>query len=133
MIGLLIITHEKLGSAYQDLAKHIFPNRTFPHIRLLNVESNNGHEHIIEQAQAHIQELNHGDGVLILTDVFGATPCNAAMKLVRPQHSAMITGLNAPMLIKAVANCEQSTDLNQFVQMIEDAGIQGIMTFTEVH
>lgn len=131
MIGLLIITHETLGAAYTCLAKHFFPHTNFDHIHILNVEPTENHEHIITRAQALLPEINHGHGALILTDIFGATPCNAAMKLVVPQQSAMICGLNAPMLIKAISYSAQSTDLNEFVEKVKQAAIDGILAFTQ--
>lgn len=131
MIGLLIITHETLGGAYTRLASHFFPHFDFSHIQILNVEAHEDHEAIIQKAQSLLPKLNRGYGVLILTDIFGATPCNAAMKMLALQHSAMITGLNAPMLIKAVNYSVQSNDLIVFVEMVKEAGCQGIMVFTE--
>lgn len=129
MIGLLIISHETLGAAYSALAKHFFPNHTFENIRILNVENHHDHIFIITRAQAILPELNSGAGVLILTDIFGATPCNAALKLLQNQNAAMITGLNAPMLIKALSYAHQYTELNVFVKKVKDAAIEGIMIF----
>ncbi|MDO4432978.1 MAG: PTS mannose transporter subunit IIA [Alysiella sp.] len=131
MIGLLIITHETLGVAYTQLAQHIFPHMNFDHIRLLNVENTDDHENIIARAHAMLPEINRGKGVLILTDIFGATPCNAAMKMVVPQQSAMMSGLNAPMLIKALTYSTQADDLHDFVAQVKQAGINGIMAFME--
>lgn len=131
MIGLLVITHESLGAAYTQLANHFFPNFNFDHIRLLNVENTDDHAAIIARAQTLLPEINCGNGVLILTDIFGATPCNAAMKLIVPQQSAMISGLNAPMLIKAVSHSTQAHDLNEFTEKVKQSGLQGIMAFTE--
>lgn len=129
MIGVLIISHETLGAAYSALAKHFFPNHTFENIRILNVENHHDHMFIITRAQVILPELNSGAGVLILTDIFGATPCNVALKLLKNQNAAMITGLNAPMLIKALSYAQQYTELNAFVQKVKEAGIQGIMAF----
>lgn len=131
MIGLLIITHESLGAAYTQLASHFFPNFNFDHINILNVENHHDHSDIITQAAAMLPHLNRGHGVLILTDIFGATPCNASLKLIIPEQSAMITGLNAPMLIKAVSYSTQSTHLAEFTEKVKQAGLQGIMVFTE--
>lgn len=130
MIGLLLITHERLGTAYRCLAAHVFPERNFDHVRILNVDATAGHDEIIAQAQALLPELDCGNGVLILTDIFGATPCNAAMKLVKKEHSAMITGLNASMLIKAAANSAQADNLSEFSESVREAGIRGIMVFS---
>lgn len=131
MIGLLIITHETLGSAYTCLAKHFFPNTDFSHVHILNIQPSDDHEIIIGRAHVLLPELNRGHGVLILTDIFGATPCNAAMKLIVPNQSAMISGLNAPMLIKAMNYSAQSTDLNGFVDVVTQAGKDGILAFTQ--
>lgn len=131
MIGLLIITHETLGKAYTELATHFFPQMNFDHIRILNVENTDDHENIISRAQTLLPALNCGHGVLILTDIFGATPCNAAMKMIAPQQSAMISGLNAPMLIKALTYSAQANDLHEFIEQVKQAGINGIMAFTE--
>lgn len=131
MIGLLIITHEALGAAYAQLASHFFPQVNFDHIKILNVEITDDHDSIIARAHSMMAELNRGHGVLILTDIFGATPCNAAMKLIVPNQSAIMTGLNAPMLIKAINYSTQTEQLAELVQMAQDAGINGVMAFTE--
>ncbi|MFC2292497.1 MAG: PTS sugar transporter subunit IIA, partial [Kingella oralis] len=64
-------------------------------------------------------------------DIFGATPCNAALKLVIPRQTSMVTGLNAPMLVKALTHCAHSTDLARFTETVQQAGINGILAFTE--
>ncbi|MDO5357755.1 PTS sugar transporter subunit IIA [Conchiformibius steedae] len=132
MIGILLITHETLGAAYRDLAQHFFPDQeNRSHIHILNVDIHDDHASIIDRAAALLPETDRGAGVLILTDIFGATPCNAAMKLVVPQRSAMITGLNAPMLIKAVSHSAQAQQLTEFAETVRAAGVQGIMLFAE--
>lgn len=131
MIGLLIITHESLGKAYSDLAKHFFPQYDFSHIRLLHVETHDDHESILARAQAILPELNQGYGVLILTDIFGATPCNAALKILAAPNHALLTGLNAPMLIKAVNYSNQMNDLKSFTEEVRAAAINGILMFQE--
>ncbi|QMT31271.1 PTS sugar transporter subunit IIA [Alysiella filiformis] len=131
MIGILIITHETMGAAYTQLAQHFFPHLQSDHIRILNVENTDDHHNIITRAQNMLPELNRGHGVLILTDIFGATPCNAAMKMIVPQQSAMISGLNAPMLIRAINDSSRESDLDAFVARVKQSGIDGIMAFCE--
>ena len=131
MIGLLIITHETLGAAYTRLAEHFFPHFDFHHVAILNVETDDDHESIIRRAREKLPKLDHGHGVLVLTDIFGATPCNAALKLIERGKSAMITGLNAPMLIKAVNYSVKSESLPEFVEIVKQAGIDGILSFPE--
>lgn len=130
MIGLLIITHETLGEAYRSLAQHFFLGEPPENIRILGVEHNEDHEDIIQRAQSVIHEINSGHGVLVLTDIFGATPCNAARKLVRENEVAILTGINAPMMLKATQYSTQETDLAKFIQTVKNAGINGILDIT---
>ena len=131
MIGLLVITHETLGTAYTAIARHFFPDADTGHIRLLPVQDNFDHADVLRRAHALIEDFSDSSGVLIMTDIFGATPCNAAMKLVRPGRSAIITGLNVPMLIRAFNRAPQADDLAAFAESVKEAGMAGIMTFTE--
>ena len=131
MIGLLIITHESIGAAYQSLARHFFPDGTPDNIRILGVLPNEDQNDIINNAIAALQDFPDGNsGVLIMTDIFGATPCNAARRLVRENKSAMLTGLNAPMMIKAVQYSTKTDDLAAFTETVKDAAIKGIFAIT---
>ena len=105
MIGILIITHEALGDAYRSLAQHFFPGEPPANIKILGVTQEQQHEEIIAHTQtliSSLDKLEHCNGVLVITDIFGATPCNAARKLVLEGKVAMLTGLNAPMMVKAL-------------------------------
>ena len=131
MIGLLIITHETIGEAYRGLADHFFPNGFPENLHILGVQPDEDQNDIINNAIAALQEFPNNRGVLIMTDIFGATPCNAALKLVIPRQTSMVTGLNAPMLVKALTHCAHSTDLARFTETVQQAGINGILAFTE--
>ncbi|MFC2561673.1 MAG: PTS sugar transporter subunit IIA, partial [Kingella oralis] len=131
MINLLIIAHETLGTAYTALARHILPLSDFSHIHQLHVQPDDDHAAIIQRAQDRLARTAPNHGTLILTDIFGATPCNAALKLVIPRQTSMVTGLNAPMLVKALTHCAHSTDLARFTETVQQAGINGILAFTE--
>ncbi|MGF6146917.1 EIIAB-Man [Kingella potus] len=129
MIGIIIVTHETLGKAYAQLADHFFSE--IPEcVRILGVERTEDHESIIRRTCQMIGSLGAPHGVLVLTDIFGATPCNAARKLVVPQQVAMLTGLNAPMLIKAVQYCGSADNLEQFTESVRLAALNGIIAIT---
>ena len=130
MIGLLIITHEAIGEAYRSLAQHFFLGETPKNIRILGVAPHEDHDHIIERACAMVAELGCNGGVLIMTDIFGATPCNAARQLVESGKTAMLTGLNAPMMIKAANHAQEAGDLAAFTQAVKQAAINGIIDIT---
>lgn len=130
MIGILIITHEAIGEAYRSLAHHFFPQGNPENIRILGAKPDEDHDDIINRAVAMIQEFPDNNGVLIMTDIFGATPCNAARRLVRAGKSAILTGLNAPMMIKAVQYSPQAQDLAEFTETVKAAAIRGIFSIT---
>lgn len=130
MITILIITHEMLGDAYTKLSQHFFPNRLFNHLSILSVQHDDDHESIIYKVHQCLPKLIEENGVLILTDIFGATPCNAALKLINDNNIAMVTGLNAPMLIKALTQATNYQDVAQLAEVVKEAGLNGIMSFT---
>lgn len=126
MIGILIMTHEVVGQAYKMLANHFF-DEIPKNISILGVNSDEPLENISNRAKTIIEQLPQ-DGVLILTDVYGATPCNVARGLLNlSTPTIVLTGLNAAMLVKTLQYANQHTDLNQFAQLIKQAGQDGII------
>lgn len=100
-------------------------------MHILGAEPNEDQDDVINRAISMIQEFPEDcDGVLIMTDIFGATPCNAARRMVREGKSAILTGLNAPMMIKAVQYAPTATDLTAFTETVKEAAIRGIFAIT---
>ena len=87
-------------------------------------------ELILTRASALIHEVNQGQGVLILTDIFGATPCNISRKLIQSDDVMMLTGLNAPMMVKAIQYSALRNDLHSLTQEVKEAALHGIMALT---
>ncbi|MCO6504735.1 MAG: PTS mannose transporter subunit IIA [Snodgrassella sp.] len=129
MIGLMIVTHETVGQANLQLIEHIFgsiPEK----IAVVGVRSDDSVEQIHAEVVKNLSMLNYGSGVLILTDIFGATPCNLVRQLLRQDNIILLTGLNAPMLIKALQNFTKYDDVRQFADAVKTAAIAGIMTIS---
>lgn len=126
MIGLLIMTHETLGQAYAQVAAHFFGSVP-QNVRILSVRSADQPETLAQQAGQLVDELHAHDGVLLLTDIFGATPCNTAQKLIRNDKTLMLTGLNAPMMVKAMHYADKVADVRQLAEEVRQAAINGIM------
>ncbi len=126
MIGLLVMTHETLGHAFNSLACHFFGNPP-EHLRLLNISKNEDPDVVLQQAQQLIDEVDHGSGVLLLTDIFGATPFNIANKLIKKPDIILLTGLNAPMMVKAIQYAADFDDLEAFAQKVKQAALDGII------
>jgi mannose PTS system EIIA component len=101
VIGILLITHNGLGDSLADCVRHVLGS-TPPNLRVLKVLANDDPRRKEEEGRALIAQLDTGDGVLLLTDLFGSTPCNIAQRLCRPGHVEGVSGVNLLMLLRAV-------------------------------
>lgn len=126
MIALLIMTHETLGQAYTQLAAHFF-GEIPPNVRIVGANGADTPQVLVERAQALLMQMNNEDGTLVLTDIFGATPCNTAQKLIDNDKMLMVTGLNAPMMVKAIQYASKGLDVHTLANEVKQAAINGIM------
>lgn len=108
-IGILIIAHAPLASALRACVLHVFPE-VEGSLSALDVAANEPPEDTLATARTMVDQLD-APGVLVLTDVFGATPCNVAQKLVDGVHSKLVAGVNLPMLLRTVNYRHESLDL----------------------
>ncbi|MEN9887381.1 MAG: hypothetical protein RL758_1959 [Pseudomonadota bacterium] len=123
MNGILVIAHAPLASALRQCVLHVFPDAG-PHIVALDVPPNQPPAETLAQAQQMIA-LQGAPHTLVLTDVFGATPCNVASKLIDGVHTRLVTGVNLPMLLRAVSYRHESLDALVSRAML--GGTQGVM------
>jgi PTS system ascorbate-specific IIA component len=122
MIGILLITHGDIGKELLRTAQSIL--KTFPTAAdYLRVEYTFDINQAKKQALAKIKFLDEGDGVLILTDLFGATPHNISISL-RNTHSCVISGLNLPMLLRSFNYAHLS--LKELSEKAAEGGHYGI-------
>ena len=96
-VAIALITHPGIGPAMRDRAEEIL-DRSLDEVTAVELDS--GRTDPMPRLQETLAALDTGDGVLILTDLPGATPCNQAQRAT-PPHSVLISGLNLPMLIRA--------------------------------
>ncbi|MDP2418359.1 MAG: PTS fructose transporter subunit IIA [Hydrogenophaga sp.] len=108
MNGILIIAHAPLASALRQCVLHVFPDSAEA-VAALDVQPNVPPEESLAQARAMMRQLAQHN-TLVVTDVFGATPCNVAQKLVDGVRSKLITGVNLPMLLRTVSYRHESLD-----------------------
>ena len=108
-IGILIIAHAPLASALRACVLHVFPE-VERNLYALDVTANEPPQDTLATARIMVEQLD-APGVLVLTDVFGATPCNVAQKLVDGVHSKLVAGVNLPMLLRTVNYRHESLDL----------------------
>jgi len=127
MSGLFLIAHEPLASALKMAAQHCFPEAVSS-LQALDVGARQSPEEVEVQARILLQAAQDADPrgeVLILTDVFGATPCNTVQRLADGQHVKVITGVNLPMLWRALNYSGETLDT--LITRAVSGGVQGVM------
>lgn len=124
MIGLLIIAHGTLGESLVHCASHVMGKRPL-YLRQLGVTIHDDPDEILPQAQDLIRFLDQGAGVLILTDMFGATPANIASRLLVPRKVEGIAGVSLPMLIKALTYREEK--MGVLIEKALSGGASGML------
>ena len=110
MIGILLVTHGEIGKSLIDCAIHIL-NKSPVSVESLSINSNEDLNNYNEIIIKKIKSLDNGNGVLIMTDIYGATPCNLLNKFVSENKVEVITGVNLPMLIKVISDRKDNLNL----------------------
>lgn len=124
MIGILIISHGDLGNSLIHCANHVMGKRP-EHLMHLGITIHDDPDVIIPKALELLKQLDCGDGVLILSDICGATPCNIANKLVNPGRVECLSGANLSMLIRALTY--RNEPLESLVEKALSGGKEGVM------
>ncbi|MGL6204549.1 MAG: PTS sugar transporter subunit IIA, partial [Giesbergeria sp.] len=120
---ILLVAHSPLASALRDCAMHVFPDCA-QHLLVLDVQPDASPEDSLAQARQLMGTQDQG-ALLVLTDVFGATPSNIAQRLVEGRQARLVTGVNLPMLLRCV--CYRGEALDALVQRAIVGGTQGVM------
>jgi PTS system ascorbate-specific IIA component len=127
MNGVLIICHAPLAHALRQCALHVFPDCGAT-VAAVDVQPNLSPEETLATARIALHQLLHAPQVqtaLVLTDLFGATPSNVAQKLVDGVYTRLVTGVNLPMILRAVSYRHEPLDA--LVARAVSGGTQGVM------
>ena len=129
MIGVLITTHGNLGGELLKVAEMIRgPLKDVAHI---SIDQTKSVEDLKKDINAAIRKLDRGKGVLILTDLFGGTPSNLSLSLLKEGKVEVVTGVNLPMLLK-ITDMRQKMNLQDFALYIKDYGRKNIYLASEI-
>ncbi len=128
MIGVLLVTHGPLGDDLIEAVSHVLGSRP-QEIEALDVSSRAEPVDTEASITAHMRELDKGEGVLVLTDVYGATPSNCMCRALEPGHAAGVSGLNLPMLLKTLNY--RDLPLEQLAEKAAAGGQEGISIISQ--
>ena len=124
MIGILVVSHEPLGTALIHCTRHIF-GRMPPQLAALDVIPDEDPDAALAGARELMSRINDGSGVLVLTDIFGATPSRIAAQLAELHRVVVIAGVNLPLLVKALYN--RRMPLEELTVMLEESARKAIL------
>ena len=127
MVGILLITHNGLGDSLLDCVRHVTGGIP-PHLKSLSVLATDDPKAKENEGREIIKQLDKGKGVLLLTDIYGATPSNIALRLCKPGHVEGVAGVSLAMLLRAV--CGPSVPLATLAQRAMQGGRDCIVSLT---
>jgi mannose PTS system EIIA component len=120
---LLIIAHAPLASALRECALHVYPDCA-EKVAAVDVPPQELPDDTLVRCRKMAQEFGQ-NGLLVMTDIYGATPSNIAQKLVNATDHKLVVGVNLPMLIRTVCYLDESLD--NLVQRALSGGVKGVM------
>ena len=124
-VGLLLITHDGIGQALLEAARRMLGGRCPLAAAVLPVGLEADTEQLHDAARRQVRELDRGDGVLVLTDLYGSTPSNIAASLADREGVRVVAGLNLPMLVRVLNYAHE--DLDSLAEKAVSGGSRGIL------
>ena len=124
MVGILLVAHNGLGVSLAECVKHVL-GRMPDNLRVLSVLAEEDPQQKLAEGEKLIRELDNGSGVLILTDVFGATPANIGRRLCHAERVSGVAGVNLPMLLRVV--CSSNKSLQEMADLAVEGGRECIV------
>ena len=124
MAGILLVTHNGLGDSFVDCVKHVL-GEVPSSLKVLSVLAGDDPQLKLAEGKALIKQLDAGSGVLILADVFGATPSNIGRQLCHAENVLGVAGLNLPMLLRVV--CSTDKTLQELAKIAVEGGRECIV------
>lgn len=125
MVGILLVTHGTLGESLIQCACHVL-NRRPLHIAQLGVSAQDDPLDLLPLARQLLASVDTGEGVIVLTDIYGATPSNIALKLLQPGRVEGIAGVNLPMLLRILTYRDKS-DIDTVIHKAIAGGCDGVL------
>ncbi len=129
MIGLVLVTHGRLAVEFITAMEHVVGPQEA--IAGICIDADDDMELRRKDIADAIQDCDQGDGVIILTDLFGGTPSNLAISLMKSENVEVIAGVNLPMLIR-LEGARKAMNVRAAVAAARDAGRKYISVASEI-
>lgn len=129
MIGLVLVTHGRLAEEFVSAMEHVVGPQE--QVRAIAIGPDDDMEQRRTDILAAVSAVDEGNGVIVLTDMFGGTPSNLAISILDKAKVEVIAGINLPMLIK-LAGARRETSLKEAVVAAQEAGRKYINVASEV-
>jgi len=129
MIGMVLVTHGRLADEFIAATEHVVGPQD--QLRAICIGPDDDMEQRRSDIQSAVDTVDTGDGVVLLTDMFGGTPSNLAISLLEKGRIEVLAGINLPMLIK-LASTRTGADLDTAVEAAREAGIKYINVASQV-
>jgi len=129
MIGMVLVTHGRLAIEFLAALEHVVGRQK--QIQTITIGPEDDIDMRRGEIIAAVQEVDSGDGVVVLTDMFGGTPSNLAISVMGTCRTEVVAGINLPMLIK-LASVRGDCDLSHAVGQAQDAGRKYINVASQV-
>jgi PTS system mannose-specific IIA component len=124
MVGVLIVTHGAIGRSILDSARHILGEAP-AQVATLGVSRDDDLDDLVLRARRMIKDLDAGEGVLVLTDIFGATPGNVIARLLADGRVEGVSGVSLPMVLRVLTS--RQGPLAAVVQRALSGGAEGVV------
>ena len=127
--GVVIVTHYRLGEEFLQALRLIVPDA--PPFQAVSIDPKQSVDQMREAIADALRRVEAGEGVLILTDMFGGTPSNMGLSFLEEHRVEVVTGLNLPMLIK-LATMTEKRPLEELAAFIKEYGQRNIRVASEI-
>jgi PTS system mannose-specific IIA component len=129
MIGLVVVTHGHLAEEFVEAVEHVLGRQK--QMLAICIQADDDLTARGREIRAATEEVDSGDGVIVLTDMFGGTPSNLALSLLAKGQLEVLAGINLPMLIK-LSEARENTDLDEACKLAVEAGRKYMAIASEV-
>jgi PTS system mannose-specific IIA component len=130
MIGIVLVGHEHIASEMLAALEHVLGRQSL--IRAVDVSCDFPPETLRQRLDEDVRSCNAGAGVLVLADMFGGTPCNVALAMMRSGDVEVVSGMNLPALIKAATLRQQAIGVSELAAQVAEAGRHYICVATSL-